>query len=90
MSEIKLVYKMFFFEDDFFDFFVYNNYMVKVLIKEIYVNLRDKVIKNGFILDDVIQIGVDNLGKLKNCISFFFEKFYYFQFFGYKVMQFFE
>lgn len=54
MSEIKLVYKMFFFEDDFFDFFVYNNYMVKVLIKEIYVNLRDKVIKNGFILDDVI------------------------------------
>lgn len=51
-------------EDEFFDLSVYNNYMVKVLIFELYVELCVKSMLSGFMLDDVIQIGVDNLGYL--------------------------
>lgn len=87
MSEIKPAYKTFSPEDDFPDLSAHNNYMAKALTKEIYANLRDKATKNGFTLDDVIQTGVDNPGKLKNCTSPFSEKFHYFQLFGYKVTQ---
>jgi len=69
MSEIKSAYKTFSAEDDFPDLSTHNNYMAKALTKEIYANLRDKATKNGFTLDDVIQTGVDNPGKLRNCGS---------------------
>ena len=74
MSEIKPAYVTFSPEDDFPDLSGHNNYMAKALTKEIYAKLRDKATKNGFTLDDVIQTGVDNPGKLKNCTSPFFEK----------------
>ncbi|XP_068688633.1 creatine kinase M-type-like [Montipora capricornis] len=62
MGEIKAAYTKFSAEDDFPDLSQHNNYMAKALTKEIYANLRDKVTKNGFTLDDVIQTGVDNPG----------------------------
>ena len=78
MSEIKPAYKTFSAEDDFPDLSTHNNYMAKALTKEIYAELRDKATKNGFTLDDVIQTGVDNPGKLINCRSPLSEKFHYF------------
>ena len=66
MGEIKAAYTKFSAEDDFPDLSQHNNYMAKALTKEIYANLRDKVTKNGFTLDDVIQTGVDNPGRPKN------------------------
>lgn len=49
---------------DYFDLCYYNNLMVKYLMLWLYGKLCDKVIVSGFILDVVIQIGVDNLGYL--------------------------
>lgn len=74
MSEIKPAYKKFSAEDDFPDLSTHNNYMAKALTKEIYAKLRDKATKNGYTLDDVIQTGVDNPGKLRSCRSPFSEK----------------
>ena len=62
-NDIKTAYKNFTAEDDFPDLSSHNNYMAKVLTKNIYANLRDKVTKNGFTFDNVIQTGVDNPGK---------------------------
>ena len=77
MGEIKAAFKTFSAEDDFPDLSQHNNYMAKVLTKEIYGKLRDKVTKNGFTVDDVIQTGVDNPGRLRNHLSFllFLKKF---------------
>jgi len=74
MSEIKPAYKKFPTEDDFPDLSKHNNYMARALTKEIYAKLRDKATKNGYTLDDVIQTGVDNPGKLMTCRSPFPEK----------------
>lgn len=74
MSEIKPAYKKFSAEDDFPDLSTHNNYMAKALTNEIYAKLRDKATKNGYTLDDVIQTGVDNPGKLRSCRSPFSEK----------------
>ncbi|XP_073230738.1 creatine kinase, testis isozyme-like [Porites lutea] len=62
MGELKAAYKKFSSDDDFPDLSQHNNYMAKALTKEIYAKLRDKVTKNGYTLDDVIQTGVDNPG----------------------------
>jgi len=62
MGELKAAYKKFSSDDDFPDLSQHNNYMAKALTKEIYSNLRDKVTKNGYTLDDMIQTGVDNPG----------------------------
>ena len=62
MAEAKPAYKKFPAEEDMPDLSKHNNWMAKVLTKEMYKNLRDKVTKNGFSLDDVIQTGVDNPG----------------------------
>lgn len=64
MTEIKAAYKKFSADDDFPDLSKHNNYMAKVLTKDIYKKLRDKATPNGFTLDDVIQTGVDNPGWL--------------------------
>ena len=64
MGEIKAAYRKFSADEDFPDLSQHNNYMAKALTKEIYAKLRDKVTKNGFTLDDVIQTGVDNPGRL--------------------------
>ncbi|XP_031571542.1 creatine kinase, testis isozyme-like [Actinia tenebrosa] len=62
MSEIKAAYKKFSTDNDFPDLSQHNNYMAKVLTKDLYRKLRDKATKNGFTLDDVIQTGVDSPG----------------------------
>lgn len=71
MGEIKAAYKKFPAEEDFPDLSQHNNWMAKALTKEIYAKLRDKVTKNGFTLDDIIQTGVDNPGKFTNHRCFF-------------------
>lgn len=65
-QEVKSAYKNFPADADFPDLSQHNNYMAKVLTKDIYANLRDKVTKTGFTLDGVIQTGVDNPGILRN------------------------
>lgn len=74
MSEIKPAYKKFPAEDDFPDLSKHNNYMARALTKEIYAKLRDKATKYGYTLDDVIQTGVDNPGKLRTFKSSFSKK----------------
>ena len=69
MVEVKAAYGKFSSDEDFPDLSTHNNYMAKALTKEVYANLRNKATKNGYTLDDVIQTGVDNPGKLK-CFSF--------------------
>lgn len=64
-QEARSAYKNFPADADFPDLSQHNNYMAKALSKEIYGKLRDKVTKNGFTLDGVIQTGVDNPGILK-------------------------
>ena len=71
MGEIKAAYKKFPAEEDFPDLSQHNNWMAKALTKEIYAKLRDKVTKNGYTLDDVIQTGVDNPGKFTNHLCSF-------------------
>lgn len=61
-SEVKTAYKNFPADADFPDLSKHNNYMAKVLTKDIYSELRNKATPNGFTLDDVIQTGVDNPG----------------------------
>lgn len=62
MAEPKPAYTKFSAEDDMPDLSKHNNWMAKVLTKEIYTKLRNKVTKNGFSFDDAIQTGVDNPG----------------------------
>lgn len=69
MVEVKAAYGKFSSDEDFPDLSTHNNYMAKALTKEVYANLRNKATKNGYTLDDVIQTGVDNPGKLI-CSSF--------------------
>ena len=66
--EVKSAYKNFAADADFPDLSQHNNYMAKVLTKEIYAKLRDKVTKNGFTLDGIIQTGVDNPGILRTIL----------------------
>ena len=70
MGEIKAAYKKFSADEDFPDLTQHNNYMAKALTKEVYAKLRDKITKNGFTLDDVIQTGVDNPGMLSIFVDF--------------------
>jgi len=63
MGEIKEAYKKFAADEDYPDLSLHNNYLAKALTKEVYAKLRDKVTKNRFTLDDVIQTGVDNPGR---------------------------
>lgn len=63
MGEVRKAYKTFPAEQDFPDLSQHNNHMAKMLTKDIYKRLRDKVTKYGFTLDNVIQTGVDNPGK---------------------------
>lgn len=51
-------------EQEYPDLSQHNNHMAKVLTPEMYANLRDKETPSGFTLDDVIQTGVDNPGKI--------------------------
>lgn len=62
MGEARKAYKNFPADQDFPDLSQHNNYLAKVLTKDIYKRLRDKVTKNGYTLDNVIQTGVDNPG----------------------------
>ena len=68
-QEVKSAYKNFPADADFPDLSQHNNYMAKVLTKEIYAKLRDKVTKNGFTLDGIIQTGVDNPGILSTFLA---------------------
>ncbi|KAM9499128.1 creatine kinase M-type-like [Salvelinus alpinus] len=55
----KLNFKV---EEEYPDLTKHNNHMAKVLTKDMYAKLRDKQTPSGFILDDIIQTGVDNPG----------------------------
>ena len=50
-------------DQDYPDLSKHNNHMSKTLTKEMYAKLRALQTPNGFILDRVIQTGVDNPGK---------------------------
>jgi creatine kinase len=49
-------------EEDFPNLSKHNNYMAKVLTKEMYAKLRDVTTPTGYTLDQAIQTGVDNPG----------------------------
>ena len=49
-------------EEDFPELSKHNNWMAKVLTKEMYGRLRDKITPGGFTFDQCIQTGVDNPG----------------------------
>lgn len=49
-------------EEDFPDLAKHNNWMAKVLTKDMYKQYRDKPTPSGFTFDKVIQTGVDNPG----------------------------
>jgi len=59
---MKAAYKKFPAEKDYPDFSKHNNWMSKVLTKEIYTQLRDKATPSGYTFDNAIQTGVDNPG----------------------------
>jgi len=52
-------------EEEYPDLSTHNNHMAKVLTLDLYKKLRDRVTPSGFTLDDVIQTGVDNPGKMR-------------------------
>ena len=60
-NQMKMNYSA---EQEFPDLSQHNNHMAKVLTPEMYASLRDKQTPSGFTLDDVIQTGVDNPGKV--------------------------
>lgn len=62
-NELKMKYSA---EAEYPDLSQHNNHMAKVLTLDMYENLRSKQTPSGFTLDDVIQTGVDNPGKLLN------------------------
>lgn len=43
----------------------HNNHMAKVLTPAMYERLRGKQTPSGFTVDDVIQTGIDNPGKIQ-------------------------
>ena len=49
-------------EDEYPDLSKHNNHMAKVLTKDMYKTLRERVTPSGYTIDDVIQTGVDNPG----------------------------
>lgn len=51
-------------EEEFPDLSLHNNHMAKVIKKDLYEKLRGKSTPSGFTLDDCIQTGVDNPGKI--------------------------
>ncbi|NWU27278.1 KCRB kinase, partial [Dyaphorophyia castanea] len=51
-------------DEEYPDLSTHNNHMAKVLTLDLYKKLRDRVTPSGFTLDDVIQTGVDNPGKM--------------------------
>ncbi|NWS72494.1 KCRB kinase, partial [Crotophaga sulcirostris] len=51
-------------DEEYPDLSAHNNHMAKVLTLDLYKKLRDRVTPSGFTLDDVIQTGVDNPGKI--------------------------
>ncbi|NWH58165.1 KCRB kinase, partial [Geococcyx californianus] len=51
-------------DEEYPDLSTHNNHMAKVLTLDLYKKLRDRVTPSGFTLDDVIQTGVDNPGKI--------------------------
>merc|ERR1719189_3369947 len=59
---MKAAYKKYEAEKDYPNFSKHNNHMAKVLTKEMYCQLRDKVTPGGYTLDMAIQTGVDNPG----------------------------
>lgn len=52
-------------DEEYPDLSTHNNHMAKVLTLDLYKKLRDRVTPSGFTLDDVIQTGVDNPGKMR-------------------------
>ena len=59
---IKGAYTKFSADDDFPDLSKHNNWMAKVLTKDMYKRMMGKITDKGFTFDDVIQTGVDNPG----------------------------
>ncbi|NXU92176.1 KCRT protein, partial [Xiphorhynchus elegans] len=53
-------------DEEYPDLSTHNNHMAKVLTLDLYTKLRDRVTPSGFTLDDVIQTGVDNPGKMRS------------------------
>lgn len=66
MSKLTLRLKRFCAEDEFPDLSKHNNHMAKVLTKDIYACLRERVTASGFTIDNVIQTGVDNPGTAQH------------------------
>ncbi|XP_072303005.1 creatine kinase, testis isozyme-like [Eucyclogobius newberryi] len=62
VTELTLTLKRLAMEDEFPDLSKHNNYMAKVLTKEMYASLRERVTSSGVTIDQVIQTGVDNPG----------------------------
>lgn len=60
-NKLKMNYSA---DQEYPDLSTHNNHMAKVLTPELYANLRDKETPSGFTLDDLIQTGVDNPGKI--------------------------
>ncbi|NWZ29312.1 KCRB kinase, partial [Asarcornis scutulata] len=56
-------------DEEYPDLSTHNNHMAKVLTLDLYKKLRDRVTPSGFTLDDVIQTGVDNPGKMLSLFS---------------------
>lgn len=56
-------------EQEYPDLSKHNNHMAKVLTPAIYERLRKKETPSGFTLDDVIQTGIDNPGKITSGLS---------------------
>lgn len=59
---MKAAYKKFTAEKDYPDFSKHNNWMSKILTKEMYASLRDRCTPSGYTMDNAIQTGVDNPG----------------------------
>lgn len=51
-------------ENNYPDLSKHNNHMAKVLTEDVYNVLKNKVTPNGFTLDQCIQTGVDNPGRV--------------------------
>lgn len=60
-NDYKMKFPM---DEEYPDLSLHNNHMSKVLTKDIYTKLRGKSTPSGFTLDDCIQTGVDNPGKM--------------------------
>merc|ERR1712071_436134 len=61
-EKVRAAYGRFDSDADFPDLTKHNNWMAKLLTKDIYKKLRNKATPSGFTIDGVIQTGVDNPG----------------------------